>query len=128
MRFQSKLFSWPEKGNHLILIARGLIDIKECREIFDKIAEMTRLLVQCKVIVELADAMCEFQPVEIDAWLTGSKVNSSACSHRIALVSPAETEQYDQWLLLSRRLSERGFQVAVFRDIKTAISWLGRNS
>jgi hypothetical protein len=128
MKFQAKLFNWPEKGNHVIVIASGGLDAKGCAEMFHKIADMTRSLADCKVLVELVDSTCKLQPAEIEAWVAALKPNSWPAGNRTALVSPSETEQYTKWHLLSDRLVDRGFNVAVFYEIKAAIDWLAKKS
>jgi hypothetical protein len=128
MKFQAKLFSWPDKGNHVIVIASGALDTRGCTEMFNKIGSMTRGLADCKVLVELVDCTCKLKPQEIEAWVVAFKPNSWPAGNRTALVSPSETEQYTKWVGLSDRLAERGFNVAVFYEIKAAIDWLAQKS
>jgi hypothetical protein len=126
MKFQAKLFNWPEKGNHVIVIASGGLDAKGWGEMFHKIGDMTRSLADCKVLVELVDSTCKLQPAEIETWVTAFKPNSWPSGNKTVLVSPSETEQYIRWLLLSDQLAERGLNVAVFYEIRAAIDWLAQ--
>src|SRR6266480_3059662 len=75
MDFQIKLFSWPDRGNHVIMIVRGLIDTEGCNEMFRKIGEMTLPVLDCKVLIDLIDAKCELQQSEIVDFANGLKAN-----------------------------------------------------
>jgi len=124
MDFQIKLFSWPDRGNHVIMIVRGLIDTEGCNEMFRKIGEMTLPLLDCKVLIDLIDAKCELQQSEIEDFANGLKANLWSHSSKIALVAAAEPEQYDQLQMLAGCLSQRGFKIAGFYDSKVAVDWL----
>ena len=124
MDYQIKLFRWPDKGNHVIMIARGVIDIEACNEVFRNVGEITLPLLDCKVLIDLIDAKCRLETAEIDAFVNGLRPNLWPHSSKIALVSASESEQYDQLFLLSGCLSKRGFKVAAFYDSKFAIDWL----
>ena len=90
MDFQIKLFSWPDKGDHLIMIARGLLDRAALEQVFHEVTTVTQPLQDCKV----------------------------------AMVSPQDSEQYGQLLMLTRDLAKVDFKVAVFTDSKSAVNWL----
>jgi hypothetical protein len=124
MNFQIKLFTWPERGNHIILIARGLVDTNACSESFRKIGEMVRPLRDCKVLVDLADAKCSLSRTEVQDFVNGLRPGMYPQVSRIALVSPSDTDQYDQLQMLCDCLSKREFNIAAFYNTKIAVEWL----
>ena len=123
MDFQIKLFSWPERGNHLIMITRGLLDMEALEQIFQEVTTVTRALLDCKVVIDLQDAVCTLETTDIQAFVNGRKVDGWS-SHKVAMLSPHEIEQYDQLFMLTSGLSKLGFKIAVFYDSKAAVSWL----
>ncbi len=124
MDFQVRLFRWPDRGNHLIVIARGLLNLDGCSQIFRKVGEMTRALPDCKVLIDLLDAQCKLEPAEIESFANESKPNPCPPGSKIALVSAAESEQYHQLSMLSACLAARSFKIAAFSDSKIAVDWL----
>jgi hypothetical protein len=123
MDFQIKLFSWPERGNHLIMITRGLLDMGALEQIFQEVATVTRALLDCKVVIDLQDALCNLKTTDIQAFVHGRNADGWS-SHKIAMLSPQEIEQYDQLFILTSGLSKLGFKIAAFYDSKAAVSWL----
>jgi hypothetical protein len=121
MNFQIKLFNFPDAGNHVIVIARGLLDTNGCNQIFHKIAEMTQLLLDCKVMIDLQDATCTLEPADIQRVVNGFTPDLWPHSVRVAMVCGPEVSQLTA---LSAGLSNQGFKVAVFNDSKTAVTWL----
>jgi hypothetical protein len=106
------------------MIARGLVNIEGCNEIFRKIGEMTLPLPRCKVLIDLADSKCGLQRAEIEAFVNGVEPNRWPHNNKIALVGPFDKEQYGQLQMLADCLSKRGLQMAAFYDSKVAIDWL----
>src|SRR5687768_9239081 len=49
MDFQTKLFRWPDRGNYVIMIARGQTNISGFQQIFQKLAEIHEALVDWRV-------------------------------------------------------------------------------
>ena len=109
MDFQIKLFSWPERGNHLIMITRGLLDMGALEQIFQEVATVTRALLDCKVVIDLQDALCNLKTTDIQAFVHGRNADGWS-SHKIAMLSPQEIEQYDQGVYIDQRSVKAGFQ------------------
>ena len=124
MDFQIKLFSWPDKGNHLILITRGVMDTKAFDQVFQEVHTATQALRDCKVVVDLQDAMCNLENAEIQAFVDGVELERWPSTNRVAMVAPREIGQYDQLSALTNGLAKRGLKIAVFDDSKLAVSWL----
>jgi len=124
MDFQIKLFSWPDKGDHLIMITRGLLDRAALEQIFHEVAEVTQPLQDCKAIIDLQDVACDLKMADIQTFAAELKLDHWPANNKVAVVSPRDSEQYDQLLMLARDLAKHSFRIAVFTDSKSAVNWL----
>jgi hypothetical protein len=124
MVFDIKVFRWPDKGDHVIIISRGLIDREGFRRIFDEIGQKIRALPQCRVLVDLEDATYSLEPADLVAVADEARLNLSQHRMKLALVSGRNVERFNPILLLSTSLLERGFDVAAFQNMKEAVAWL----
>ena len=124
MDFQIKLFSWPDRGNHLIMITRGVMDIEGFHQIFQELLTATQSLRDCKVVVDLQDAMCNLENADVQAFADGMQLDQWPSTNRVAVVAPREIDQYDQLLALTNGLAKRGLKIAIFYDSKLAVTWL----
>jgi hypothetical protein len=124
MDFQIKLFSWPDKGDHLIMITRGLLDRTALQQIFEEVATVTQPLQDCKVIIDLQDTACDLKTAEIQKFASGLKLEGWPATNKVAIVSPHNSEQHDQLLVLIRDLAQLSFKIALFNDSKSAVNWL----
>ena len=124
MDFQIKLFSWPDRGNHLVMITRGVMDINGFEQVFREVATATQPLRDCKVVIDLQDAMCNVESADIQAFVDGVEPDLWPSTNKVAIVSPRENEQYDQLLALTTGLAKRALEIAVFHDSKAAVTWL----
>lgn len=124
MDFQIKLFSWPDKGDHLIMITRGLLDRAALEQIFQEVATVTRSLQDCKVIIDLQDVACDLKTADIQTFASGLKLDRWPANNKVAMVSPRDSEQYNQLLMLAGDLAKLSFKIAVFTDSKSAVNWL----
>jgi hypothetical protein len=124
MDFQVKLFNWQDKGNHLIILARGAMDRAAFRQLFDEIETATQALSECKVIVDLSDSTYEFDGTEIEALVAGLPLDRWPEGNKIAFVSALGIPDYNRLYFLRNQLVARGLMVEVFRNSKVAIDWL----
>jgi hypothetical protein len=124
MDFQVKLFSWPDRGNHLIMIARGVMEIRGFEQIFREVLTATQALRDCKVVIDLQDTACNLESADIRAFVEGGELDLWPSNNKMAIVSPHELEQHDQLATLASGLAKRGLKIAVFHDSKRAITWL----
>jgi len=124
MDFQIKLFSWPDRGNHLILITRGVIDTKAFDQIFQEVYTATQALRDCKVVIDLQDAMCNFENADIQSFVDELQLDRWPSTNRVAVVASREIDHYDQLSALTNSLAKRGLKIAVFDDSKLAVTWL----
>jgi hypothetical protein len=124
MDFQIKLFSWPDRGNHLIMITRGIIDIKGFEQIFREVVTATQPLQDCKIVIDLQDTTCNLESADVQVFVDGMGAELWLSTNKVAIVAPREIDQYDQLVTLTSGLSKRGLKIAVFYDSKPAVTWL----
>ena len=124
MNFQVKLFSWADTGNHLIIIARGVLNKGAFGQLFHEILAATQPLGECKVLVDLTEADCTLEVVEIEALIEQLPCHAWPQGNKLALVSGAERNDHYQLYLVRAALTARGVVAAAFRDSKVAIDWL----
>ena len=122
MQIQTKLFSWPDKGNHVIMIARGVLDARGLEQIPGEVAAVAIPHLDCKVLIDLVDADCKVEL--IDALLHESRPDLWPRQCRTALVSSFKDEQHSRLQAVSTTLASGGFRIAVFRNSKSAVDWL----
>jgi hypothetical protein len=124
MDLQIKLFSGLDRGNHIIIITRGSVDIEGFREIFRNVVNTTRSLLDCKVLIDLQDATYQLEPGDIRAFADNLRPEYWPSTNRVALVSEPDPQDYRQLCVLSTFLSNRDIKNAVFKDTIAAVSWL----
>ena len=125
MDMETKFFSWPLTGeDHVTVIARGRIDAGGVKQIFLNVAEITRMLVGCGVLIDLRQGSYRLNYRNIYGLFNELKPALWPLRHRIALVSAPAIEQSDQLFMLSVCLSDQGLEADVFYDIYSAIEWL----
>ena len=127
MNYQVKLFHWPERGDHVILIACGFVDIDGFKQMFRKVGEITASLSDCKVLIDLVDATYDLDPMDINTFVSAITPDLLPINPKIALVSTPQAQQHNPLLLLAASLSNRGCKVAAFYDSKSAVTWLIEN-
>ncbi len=124
MDFQIKLFSWPDRGNHLIMITRGVMDIRGFEQMFQEVLTATGSLRSCKVVIDLQDASCNIEEADIQPFVKGVRLDLWPSTNKVAIVAPPEIDQYDQLSILTSGLAKRGLKIAMFDDSKPAVTWL----
>ena len=128
MDFQIKLFSWPDRGNHLIMISRGVMDIRGFEQMLQEVATATQPLRDCKVVIDLQDTVCNLENADIQAFVDGAPHDLWPSTIEVAIVSPREIEQCDPLSLLTNGLAKRGLRIAAFYDSKAAVTWLAERA
>ena len=124
MNLEIKLFTWADTGNHLIIIARGVLNRAALAKLFAEIAAATRPLSECKVLVDLTDVTCALELSEIDALVNELPYDSWPEGNKLALMAGAERDDHYQIYLVRAGLTSHGLAVGAFRDSKMAIDWL----
>lgn len=124
----TKLFSWPDTGNHFIVIARGLLDVSEFEAIFREVAETTESLLSCKVLIDLQEATYKLEAPTLEAFVNGLRFDFWPQSTKAAFVPARDASLRNQLLVLSNNLSNRGLKVAVFYNSKDAVIWLAEGA
>jgi hypothetical protein len=124
MDFQIKVVRVLQRGNHVIAITRGLVDIDGFKYLFGRVIEETRPLLDCKVLIDFQDSRYQLLPADVAELADSIDLQSWPDNNKVALVSSPEIEQYQQLATLGEGLAKRSIKIAVFYDTKEAISWL----
>src|SRR5918996_1741995 len=124
MDLKIKLLEWPEGGNYLILIARGLINAEGLERIFGKVAETSQGLLNCKFLIDLEGTTLTVEPFDTDLFVNGLGAGLRRHHSRIALVSSTDAADSARLRALSDSLRSLGLQIAVFDDARGAVAWL----
>jgi hypothetical protein len=124
MDLQIKVFRWPNHANHIIMFARGTVDIDGFTEIFRKLTEMSVSLHDCKILIDLLSAKCALETADVDAVFERLPWEHFSRNSRVAMVFARANKQYGRVAEISATLSKRGFKVAVFEDSELAANWL----
>jgi hypothetical protein len=124
MDFQGKLFNWQDQGNHLIILARGVIDSEAFRLLFEEIEAATRDLSECKVLIDLSDSACRIECAEIQGLVARLSLNGWSLNNKVAFVSASDIADYHRLFFLRTELAAHHLAVGVFRNSKVAIDWL----
>ncbi len=124
MDFQMKIVRVLQRGNHVIAITRGPVDIDGFKYLFDKVIEETRPLLDCKVLIDFQDSKFKLLPSDAAEFVDSIDLHSWPHNNKVALVSSPEIEQYRQLAMLGDGLTKRTVKIAVFYDTKEAIGWL----
>ena len=110
--------------NYLVVISRGQIDGYGLKDMFTQIKEVTSPLLDCRVLIDLQDAIWQLTPADVCEIVDKLASNLWPHSNKVALVSAPERHEFDQLLSLTCSLSTAGFNVAAFDDEKSAATWL----
>lgn len=126
MDLKIKLLEWPEGGNYLILIARGLINAEGLERIFGKVAETSQTVVDCKFLIDLEETTLTVEPLDTDLFVNGIGADLRRHHSKIALVSSTDAADSARLRALSDSLRGLGLQIAVFEDARGAVAWLSQ--
>jgi hypothetical protein len=126
MDLQIKIFRWPNQANHVIMLARGTIDVEGFKQIFGRVAEISGPLLDCKILIDLLDAKCRLEAGDIDKFFNGLSSNRLSHTSKVALVSARANadKEYDHLTTISASLAKQGLKVALFENSDVAASWL----
>src|SRR5262245_31632660 len=121
---QNKLFSGLDRGNHVIIITRGSVDIDGFREIFRNVVNTTRSLLDCRVLIDLQDATYNLEPGDIRDFAENLRPEYWPPTNRGALVSESDPQDYRQLCLVSTCCSKRGISSAGLNGTRPAVRWI----
>ena len=124
MDLNVKLLRSPEGRNHLIMIARGLVDAEGLKLIFRQAAETIQELFNCNVLIDFENANLALSPPDIDMLISGLGSDLRLGNIKIALVSSTEVEELEQLRVLYDSLCREDLRAAVFDNPDEATNWL----
>ena len=105
-----------------MVIARGLVDAERLEEIFREVSATSKSLLNCKVLIDLADARIRLALPDIDVLVNSLGRDLLRPKNQIAVVSSTKIDE--RLSLLSASLCSLGLKVAAFDDAKSAVAWL----
>jgi hypothetical protein len=123
MNLKIKLLQLPARGNHLIVIAGGIIDPAALEQIFRQVEEETQSLLDCKILIDLDGADLRLEHVDLHGPFQALAADLSHRNIKMALVSSRGIDA-DRLDLLRAYLCDAGVTVGVFDDAKSAVAWL----
>ncbi|HEX7228926.1 MAG TPA: hypothetical protein VF452_00925 [Candidatus Binatia bacterium] len=110
-------------GNYLIEITAGVVDVERLQQIFRKVVAIRQSLVNCKVLIDLAEARLRLERSDIDELVNRLGADLLRSKITIAVVSSTQ-DDLDRLSALSTSLCSLGLKVAAFHDPKSAVIWL----
>jgi hypothetical protein len=65
MDIQIKTFLGLQRGNHVIAIIGGAVAVQGLNQIFNKVIDETRQLLDCKILIDFQDSILKILPLDI---------------------------------------------------------------
>jgi hypothetical protein len=124
MNYQVKVLRGLDRGDYVIMLARGGVDIAGLEQILARVTDESRHLLDCKVLVDFQDSVFQFLPSEITEFLARFDTKRWPHDNKIAFISSPEGEQYRDLAMLGECLLKMKLEVGVFYDMREAIDWL----
>jgi len=124
MQIQTKVFSCPDRGNHVIIIAQGVLDTRGLMQLISEVAAASIVRSNSKILIDLMDSACTLDPKKIEDLLAGAKPGFWPVHSKVAFVSSLKDKEYLRLSDVSTALASTGFKVAVFQGAKAAVDWL----
>ena len=128
MNFQLKLIRLPDKGNYVIMLAKGLIDGAAFNKILTEVSQATQPLLDCKVLIDLQDATVSFSPSDFELLLTDAKLDQWSHNNKVAVVSAPQCDHLKSLIRIITCLTNLNIRVSGFDSVTTAVEWLTANS
>lgn len=126
MDYQIKILRGLDRGNYVIMFLRGSMDIVAFRRVLNKLAETTKPFLDCKILIDFQDSICQFLPTDVAAMELTFDFGGWPHTNKIALVSSPYKEQFPQLVMLNDCLLKMKLDVHVFEDMRTAVVWLSQ--
>jgi hypothetical protein len=124
MNYQFKVLRGLDRGNYVIMLVRGAVDIAGFDQVLHKVIDESRPLLGCKVLVDFQDAVFQFLPLDIAEFLVGLDPKEWPHDNKIALICAPEGEQFRDLATLGEGLLKMKLKVSVFYNTREAIDWL----
>jgi hypothetical protein len=124
MNYQIKVLRGLDRGDYVIVLARGAVDITGFEQILNKVIDESGPLLNCKVLVDFQDSIFRFLPSDITEFLLTFDLKRWPSSNKIAFICSPDGEQYRDLVLLGEGLVKMKFEVGVFYEMREAIDWL----
>jgi hypothetical protein len=124
MNYQFKVLRGLDRGNYVIMLARGAVDIAGFEQILDKVIDESGPLLDCKVLVDFQDSIFQFFPPDIAEFLARFDPKRWPHSSKIAFISSPERDQFRSLAMLGDGFLKMKLAVGIFYNTREAIDWL----
>jgi hypothetical protein len=124
MNYQFKVLRGLDRGDYVIMLARGAVDIGGFEQILDKVIDESGPLLDCKVLVDFQDSIFQFSPPDIAEFLARFDPKRWPHSSKIAFISSPEGDQFRSLAMLGEGLLKMKFEAGVFYELREGIDWL----
>ena len=124
MQIQTKVFNSPDKINHVIMIAQGILYRRALLQIIGEIAAVAIISPNSKVLIDLIDSKCTVDPKIVSVLANESNPAVWPARSKVAFVCSLKDEEYMRFSDLTAALAATGFNIAVFQGAKAAVDWL----
>ena len=124
MNYQINVLRGLDRGDYVIMLARGGVRIAGFEQILAKIIDATESLIDCKVLVDFQDSVFQFLPSDVTEFLGRFDLKRWPHNTKIAFISAPDEEQYRHLAILGEGLLKIKLEVGVFYEMREAIDWL----
>jgi hypothetical protein len=124
MNYQLKVLRGLERGDYVIMLVRGGVDIAAFEQILDKVIDQSGPLLHCKVLIDLQDSVFQFLPSDITDFLVRFDFKRWPAGNKIALICAPDRAEYRDLVLLGEGLLKMKIEIGVFYEMREAIDWL----
>lgn len=124
MNYQFKVLRGLDRGDYVIMLVRGAVDIAGFEQILDKVIDESGPLPDCKVLVDFQDSIVQFLPSDIAEFFVRFDPKRWPHNNKIAFISAPEGEQFRDLAMLGEGFFKMKLEVGVFYNTREAIDWL----
>jgi hypothetical protein len=124
MNYQIKVLRGLDRGDYIILVAHGAVDISGFEQILDELIHATKPLLDCKILVDFEDSVFRLLPSDVTEFLARFEPKRWPHNNKIAFISSPEKEQYRDLVMLGEGLLKMKFEAGVFYELREGIDWL----
>jgi hypothetical protein len=124
MNYQFKVLRGLDRGDYVIMLARGAVDSGGFEQILDKVIDESGPLLDCKVLVDFQDSIFQFSPPDIAEFLARFDPKRWPHSSKIAFISSPEGDQFRSLAMLGDGFLRMKLAVGIFYNTREAIDWL----
>lgn len=124
MNYQIKVLRGLDRGDYIIVVAHGAVDITGFEQILDELIHATEPLLDCKILVDFEDSVFRLLPSDVTEFLARFEPKRWPHNNKIAFICSPKREQYRDLGMLGDGLLKMKLEVRVFYEMREGIDWL----